>query len=329
MAKASKLAKEGALNFIPPCLAKPGRPPAGPNWVHEIKYDGYRLQAHVASQGLSRIVRFFTRNGYDWTDRLACLVPSLESLPARVAIMDGEAVSFDSCGVSSFELLHSELKRGRKARITMIAFDLLHIDGKDLRALPLIERKSRLKALVDKPTEASGLQYCDHIVGDGMEVLKKTCELDLEGIVSKRRDQPYRSGRSGDWIKAKCVLSAPFVVIGHTPQKTQPQSVGALVLGYYNKGLLTYAGRVGTGFTAREAKSMWEGLQAICCEPPPFVQELTRSQREQVRWVTPILVAQVEYRGWTSDRLLRHPTFKCFREDKSPQEVGCPNGLLR
>lgn len=321
--------KRSGLTFFAPCLARLGAPPDGSQWAHEIKYDGYRVQAHVMKRGSQVEVKIFTRNGLDWTERFAALVPELARLPVASAILDGEAVATNASGRTSLEALQHALRSGDRAglSITMMAFDLLYLDGHDLRSAPLSERKRKLADLLGVRPKSSQLQFSEHLSGPGCDILKKACALGLEGIVSKRLDRPYRSGRSGDWIKAKCTMADPFVVAGYVPNKSATQAVGSLVVGYYEGGQLRYAGRVGTGFSVEEAAAMFEGLQAIRRTRAPFSGHLKAMQQRDVVWLAPRLVAQIEYRAWTKDGLLRHASFKAFREDKQPEEVGPPDSL--
>lgn len=315
------------LEFTPPCLAlATAEPPRGANWVHEIKFDGYRVQALIESGE----VRLLTRNALDWTGRFGIVVKDFSALAVKSAAMDCEAVVCDRKGVSRFSALQAELKHGASARIEMRAFDLMHLDGKDLRKLPLLDRKAALeRVLTTSKLQLGLLSLSDHTPGDGGAILKTACAMKLEGIVSKRGDLPYRSGRNGDWTKSKCVMADPFVVVGYVPSKAGSGMVGSLVLGFYENGEIVYAGRVGTGFSLAEARAMADGLASIHRKTPPLRQALTREQRAGVVWVSPRLVAQVTYRDVTADLLLRHSTFEHFREDKRPEEIARPPAFRR
>ena len=316
--------KTGAplLAFTPPCLALArADPPTGAQWVHEIKYDGYRVQALIDTGG----VRLLTRNAFDWTPRFGAAIEDFAGLGVRSAVIDCEAVVLASTGESDFSALQRELKNGAAARIQMMAFDLLHLDGRDLSTSTLEARKTALESLLRRRKLPHGLlRYSAHMSGDGGEILARACSMHLEGIVSKRIDLPYRSGRKGDWTKSKCVMADPFVVIGYVPSKAASGIVGSLVLGFYENGNMVYAGRVGSGFTIAEARAMVEGLAVIGVTPPQLAKSLTRAQRFDVQWVEPRLVAQVTYRGVTADYLLRHATFAHFREDKRPIDISRP-----
>ncbi len=326
-ASSGAVASEGGLAFVPPCLARLAAAPEGPGFVHEIKFDGYRVQAHVIKNGDGARVRIFTRSGLDWTDRFSGLVPELAALPVTSAILDGEAVVIDEDGRTSFSALQAALKttaRGRGA-ITLVAFDLLHRDGRDLTGLPLSERIAQLgEVLGSRPADAR-VQASLTLDGSGREVLAAACAMGLEGIVSKRLDRPYRPGRHGDWIKAKCARSSPFAVVGYVAEKTSPERVGSLVLAWQDGDLWRHAGRVGTGFSRKEAAAMWQGLQAIRRTQTPLSGRLTASQGRDVVWLEPKVVAQVTYRDVTDDGLLRHATFDGLRTDIAPQDTAAPS----
>lgn len=307
--------------FVSPCLARlHDAPPSGPEWAHEIKFDGYRLQALIGG----RNIRLMTRSGLDWTDRFGSLARALQGLGVTAAAIDGEAIVEDAEGISSFSALQKELKSGRSTRIAFVAFDLLHLDGKDARRLPLSARKALLHDLLGGKVKGV-LRYSDHVSGDGPPVLKQACKLGLEGIISKRLDKPYRSGRHGDWIKSKCKFDDEFVIGGFTPSKAEKSSVGALVLGYFAGNRLCYAGRVGTGFDHQTARELWSRLSKVKQAECPFADVLSRAEIKDVTWAAPRHVAQVDYRGWSSDRRLRHASFKGLREDKRARQVHKPN----
>ena len=319
--------KASPLAFTPPCLARATHhPPSGDNWVHEIKFDGYRVQVLIEN-GEARLL---TRNALDWTPRFGRVTKDFAALGVKSAAIDCEAVVLDTAGVSNFSSLQAELKKGPTAHVHMMAFDLLHLDGRDLTTLPLLDRKAALDQLLARAKPPHGLlHYSAHMSGDGREILREACAMKLEGIISKRSDLPYRSGRNGDWTKSKCVMADPFVVVGYVPSKAGSGTVGSLVLGFYEAGAIVYAGRVGTGFTLAEARAMADGFRAIRRRTPPLSQRLTREQRFGVAWVEPRLVAQVTYRDVTADAVLRHAAFEHFREDKRPDEIVRPAPFRR
>lgn len=308
--------------FLPPALASPAMtPPDGISWGHEIKFDGYRIQAALAA-GKARLS---TRKGLDWTRRFGSLAERLAALPAETAVIDGEAVVEGPDGVTRFSALVDALKGGR-GRIGYMAFDLLHLDGRDLTGLPLAERKDLLRALIGS-APGSDIRYSEHIIGSGAAMLAEACRLGLEGIVSKRLDKPYRSGRSGDWRKIKCSMTETFVIAGYTLSSAGNEAIGALLLGAYAGGALVYVGRVGTGFTAALAYDLRTALHGLQRKSCPFAHQLTAAQRRGVRWVEPKLIADVEFRATTPDRLLRHAVFKGLREDMGPLDAVLPDVL--
>ncbi len=306
-------------DFIEPCLATlADNAPESANWIHEIKFDGYRLQARL-DRGKAKLL---TRKGLDWTHKFRGIADAVEELPADGALIDGELVVEDENGVSSFSLLQQELKSGRQDRLVYYVFDLLHLDGVDLRPLPLHERKEALAGLIAKAGANSPLRLSESIDERGPVLLKHACRLGLEGIISKRDDAPYHSGRGHDWLKAKCTGRQEFVVAGFVPSTADSHAVGALVLGVYDRSKLVYAGRVGTGFTHDTARALYRQLKALQGARTPFaaVPAEERGARGPV-WVEPKLVAEVDFRGWTHGDRVRQASFQGLREDKTPTEV--------
>jgi len=309
----------GMPGFIAPALATlRSAPPAGEDWLHEVKFDGYRMMAHVADGK----VRLFTRSGLDWTRRFGSeIVEALASLDCGQAIIDGEAVVLGDDGVSSFSALQAALSANRTERMFLYVFDLLHLDGEDLRREPLVERKHRLAELLGEGAFDAGspLRYSEHFSEPGATMLSHACRMGLEGVVSKRADAPYRSGRTLDWIKSKCTQRQEFVIVGYLPSTAAGRGVRSLILAYHDKGRLTYAGHVGTGFSQANAAGLKDRLDRLKRPKPAF--EGRGSRDKKAVWVEPELVADVEFRAWTSDGILRHASFQGLREDKPAAEV--------
>ncbi|HEX2113215.1 MAG TPA: DNA ligase D [Alphaproteobacteria bacterium] len=305
----------GLPDFVPPELPTlVDQPPDGPEWLHEIKLDGYRVLWRIAD-GKSR---FLTRTGQDWTERF----PELAKLrlKADTALVDGEIVATDGKGVSSFQALQEALSEGRTADLKFCAFDLLYLDGEDLQKLPLEARKTRLKALLRASSSSDRLAFSEHIDGRGKDVYVKACGLSLEGIVSKRRGAPYRPGRGEDWLKTKCAARQEFVIGGFTEHSKVPGSIGALLLGYYEDEEFIYAGKVGTGFDSATRKQLRRELNRVARRDMPF-RSVPTAARRGAHWVEPQLVAEIAYSNWTRDGVLRHPSFQGLRMDKPAPSI--------
>lgn len=304
-------------DFIPPQLATlVSRAPAGDQWAHEIKLDGYRTAGRIA-RGKATML---TRKGLDWSAKFGPIADALASLKARAAYVDGEIIALDPSGVSSFGGLQEALSAGLVDRLLYYAFDLLHLDGRDLRGLPLVTRKEALQALLSGSGADGRVRYSEHHAGQGGAFFKQACRHGLEGMVSKRLDAPYQSGRGGAWLKVKCVRRQEMVIGGWRQSTAPGRELGSLLVGYYERGKLRYAGKVGTGFTERAARELLAELRKIERKDSPFV-EVPREYRRDAHWVEPRLVAEVELTAWTRDGRIRHSSFKGLREDKDPREV--------
>ncbi len=311
-------ARKGSLpDWMEPELATlVGNAPSGDRWLHEIKFDGYRALARVETGQ----VRLLTRRGNDWTTKIKSVAEALKALPVNQALLDGEVVILKKNGASSFEALQQALSAGDDSQMLYFVFDLLHLDRCDLTKVPLGRRKDLLRELIP-PGEEGRIRFSDHVEGRGPEFLKQACRLGLEGVVSKRRDRPYRSGRVGEWLKAKCVNRQELVIGGFTKGKGARGALGALHVGYYERpggGRLLYAGKVGTGFTDTLIAGLHKRLQELACKTPPFANA---PRDRNATWVEPELVAEVEFTEWTQAGALRHPSFKGLRLDRDASEV--------
>jgi bifunctional non-homologous end joining protein LigD len=291
--------------------------PAGPLWLHEIKHDGYRLFARIAAGE----VRLLTRNRLDWTAKFPELAADLRSLQVAEALIDGEIVCVAPDGTTSFPGLQQAIAEADTGALAFYAFDLLHLDGWDLTGAALDDRKAALAALV-APTALGRLRYSDHQIGHGPEFLEEARRVAVEGIVSKRRDRPYRPGRSDAWRKVKCLAREEFVVIGFTdPEGSGRDGFGALLLGGWDaKGALRYAGRAGTGFNAPGLVELRRRLDALAPANPPVALPKS-APKKGAHWVEPVLVAVIDFAGRTTDGVLWHPRFIALRDDKPAAEV--------
>ena len=284
--------------------------PAGTNWLHEIKYDGYRVLLAVGGGK----AKAYTRNGLDWSDRFAPIVTAASGLPGS-ALIDGEVVALDAEGKPSFQALQASLKEGT-GTYAFFAFDLLNLDGEDLTSLATLQRKERLKAyLGDQPPP---IRYSDHVIGNGEKLFESLCKQGLEGVVSKRADAPYRGKRTQNWLKTKCLHRQELVIVGWTPSDKR-HGFRALLLGLHEKGELRYAGKVGTGFGAATMNDLVEKMAPLDQDQPTV--KAPRAAVRGAHWIKPKLVAEIAFTEWTDEGLLRHPSFIGLREDKRESEV--------
>jgi bifunctional non-homologous end joining protein LigD len=292
-------------------------PPAGDEWLHEIKLDGYRIGC-VIRHGRATLI---TRNGNDWTTAFPEVAAAAVDLHVRDALIDGEVVMLLPDGRTSFQALQnaSSGEAGRDSLVYFV-FDLLRLEGERLERLPLEERKERLRAFVDA-RKTPRIRYADHVVGRGMAFLKQACSAGLEGIVSKRRDLPYAAGRHGGWLKIKCKQRQELVIGGFTDPEGMRAGIGALLIGHYDGDRLVFAGKVGTGFTQKTALELRKKLEAIEQKTCPFHPPPFGSLGRIAHWVKPVLVAEVSFTEWTTDGKIRHPAFQGLRADKKPRDV--------
>ena len=304
-------------------------PPSGAGWIHEIKYDGYRIGCRIRN-GRATLI---SRNGKDWTAAFPEIVAAAADLPVQDALIDGEIAIVLPDGRTSFQLLQNafrgERSEGRQRGTLMyFAFDLLRLDGERLTGRPLVERKKRLKALLarrgggrQRQGEGGRIRYADHVEGDGDAFYDQARRLGLEGIISKRASEPYRPGRHGDWVKTKCIQKQEFVIGGFTDPEGARAGLGALLIGYYDRRRLVFSGKVGTGFTHKGAIELRRQLDAIERKTCPFDPPPEGALGRTAHWVKPQLVGEVEFTEWTSDGRIRHPSFQGLRADKKPHQV--------
>jgi bifunctional non-homologous end joining protein LigD len=289
--------------------------PAGPNWLYEVKYDGYRIVARKAGEEIT----LFSRSGLDWTVRFPAIAKALLTLPAESALLDGEVAFVLPSGITDFKSLQEHIDSPHPA-IRYFVFDLLSLDGKDLRKKTLKERRALLGRLMSAKGISNYLVYADYVQGSGPEFFREACEHGLEGIMSKRADAPYRSGRGKDWLKIKCTKGEEFVIGGYRSSDVRGKPFSSLLLGTFEHGKLLYAGKVGTGFDAADFDSLSRKFKPLERAASPF-EEVPREERKGAVWLEPKLVAQIAFTERTRDGRLRHPSFQGLREDKPAREV--------
>jgi bifunctional non-homologous end joining protein LigD len=319
-----------------PQLATLGsEPPSGDRWLHEIKYDGYRIGCVIDKKG----TRLISRNGKDWTHVFPSIAEAAQKLKTRDAIIDGEVAMVMPDGRTSFAALQ-QAAAGTASHTPLVyfVFDLLRLDGERLDRLPLEERKARLRALVGG-RKTKRIRYAEHIVGDGEKLFEHATNIGLEGIISKRRDLPYEPGRSDSWRKSKLIQRGVFVIGGMTDPEGTRVGLGALLVGYYaprqgsgrperdskdDGPRLVFAGRVGTGFSHAFAIELRQRLDALAQKACPFDPPIVKGPERLAHWVKPVLVCEATYTEWTNDKRLRHPVFVRIRKDVKPKEITAP-----
>lgn len=303
--------------FIPPQLPRlvTSPPPEDGRWVHEMKFDGYRIQAHLKNG----IASFYTRNALDWSNSFPHLLHGVEQLSVTNAVFDGEIVALDEEGKSHFQRLQNSLKSKKDLGLMYYIFDILYLNGKDLRDLPLTERKKILKdVLSDAP---KNVVMSEHFETSAADFFAVSCEHQLEGIISKQADAPYSSGRNDLWVKVKCSARQEFVIGGWTDPQGGRTDIGALLLGVYENGQLRYAGRVGTGFDRQTLQMLKKTLKPIERKDTPFELNSPKGKNADTHWVEPVKVCEVTFAQWTSDGILRQPVFVGMREDKPAKDI--------
>lgn len=307
------------LRLFPELAYLTDSPPSKGDWLFEIKYDGYRLLARI----IDGDVCLFTRGGNDWTAKFPSIASSLSRLRVQTAWLDGEAVYLKPDGTTGFSDLQNSLSLGRDEDLSYIVFDLVYYNGYDLRATPLFERKSLLKALLRASSKGLlNVRYGDHFEGDGRAFFERACASSVEGVVAKARSSPYRQGRSREWLKTKCRLRQEFVIGGYTLSGGKRAGFGALLVGAHDEeGRLVYCGRVGTGFNEASLKSLFDEMRFLGAAGPPFADPPTGAEARDVAWITPKLVVEVEFSEWTRDGILRQASFQGLRPDKDWTEV--------
>ena len=317
-----KIERASPPNWVKPQLAAlVKKAPDGPDWLHEIKLDGYRMHARLDAGR----VEIITRRGNDWTQKYPAIAKTIAGLSAQDAYLDGELCGVMPDGRTAFNLIQNATDAGQELLVFFV-FDLLFLEGEDIRDLPLVDRKARLEALLVGAPKS--LRYNDHQIGQGPAFHRLACERGLEGIVSKRIDGRYEPDRR-TWLKTKCLNREEFIVVGWSDPEGGRHRIGALLLGYHTpEGKLVNAGRVGTGMPVAELERLWQRLHSLAVTRMPLSAPPPRGGRfgsplvlSRVHWVRPEMVVEVSYAEWTPDGLLRHVVYLAEREDKPAIEV--------
>jgi bifunctional non-homologous end joining protein LigD len=305
-------------SFIPLALATlADAPPSGPEWLHEVKLDGYRIEA-IVDNGT---VRLMSRNEKDWTARFPTIASALRDLDVSSVILDGEIVAVNERGVSSFQQLQQSFDAPTSPTLRYYVFDVLSLDGQLLTSRTLSDRLPLLQQVIGKPSRHAVVQLTARYDPAKGDVLKQACSAGEEGVISKRLDARYLHGRGRNWIKAKCGRRQEFIIVGYTDPQGSRLGFGSLLLAVNEKGALQFAGRVGTGFDTKLLDSIYRKLRALEVTENPLGSKPPGIPPRTIHWVKPQLVAEVAFTEWTDDGLLRHPSFKGLREDKRPDQV--------
>lgn len=305
-------------DWIAPQLATPtDAPPSSDEWIHETKYDGYRVVVRIDGEE----VRLFTRNHKDWSSKFEHLQNAIRSLGIKRAFLDGELTVLNDKGVSNFQLLQNSMRDNSSNAVVLFLFDLMYLDSFDTRPVPLAFRKAALRLLL-KNNKSADLHFSDHIEGNGPAALKDACSQGLEGIVSKDAGRPYVSARTHSWLKAKCTGREEFVIGGFTLHKHDNNGIGALLIGNFAHEAtgLTYNGKVGTGFSEAERRKLFAQCNSLIRSKCPFNHSLFLP-KAGVHWIAPRLVAELQFTERTRDGLLRHPSYLGLRLDKSVADL--------
>jgi bifunctional non-homologous end joining protein LigD len=314
--KPPKARRAVAPEFIAPELATlVDEVPDSPRWLHEVKYDGYRIVARKSGNEIA----LFSRSGLDWTMRFPAIAKALQSLPCKTALLDGEIAFVLLSGLTSFKSLQEHIDTLHPS-FRYFLFDLLSLDRRDWRNKPLLKRKERLRQLMSEKVLPDWLVYSDHVVGSGKEFYRGACNASLEGVVSKRVDSRYVSGRTKSWLKTKCLSRAELVIGGYSRSSVRGRPFSSLLLGTFRDGELIYAGKVGTGFSSGDLSTLAKRFKPLERSTSPFDEVPAMEKRDAV-WLKPALVCEVEYTEWTKDGRLRHPSFQGLREDKRAADV--------
>jgi bifunctional non-homologous end joining protein LigD len=311
------------IGFVPPQLATlVDSAPPGDDWLHEVKFDGYRIECRIVGPR----VTLFTRTGQDWTERFQPVADAAAGLDASGALLDGEIAILRPDGTTSFQALQNHLGGEAQGQLVYFVFDALFLGGRDLRPLPLEDRKAALARLLrSEGWSGSGggvIRFTEHVVGDGPAFFEKARAAGLEGIVSKRRGEPYHGGRGPGWVKTKALRRQELVIGGFTEPEGAREGIGALLVGFYRAGVLVPAGKVGTGFSQKVARELRKRLDALVTDRSPFTfTGPIPGGGRRIHWVKPEVVAEIAFGELTRDGKLRHPSFQGLRADKPAREV--------